>query len=327
MRQSTWTAQGIVIREVEPPPLQPGWVRLKVAACGICGSDLHRYRHPSDAPTPGHEVVGTLVQASQPLADALYAVEPWLACGSCEYCLGGQRQMCRVGTLLGAGVPGGLADFVDAPETEIHAMDSSLTPLVASMAEPLAVVTRAVHRAHLRLDTRVLVLGAGTIGLLVGLLARDSGGRVAIVTRYPHQTRLAQSLGLEPIAEADAQGFAGEFLPDAVFESVGGQAPTAEQAIQAVRPGGRIVVLGLFSEPSPLDVRALVMKEATLTGSKVYGMSEHGHEFAAAVDRLPRYRSELALLQTHQFPLAELPTAFATAADKHTQAIKVTILG
>jgi threonine dehydrogenase-like Zn-dependent dehydrogenase len=68
------------------------------------------------------------------------------------------------------------------------------------------------------------------------------------------------------------------------------------------------------------------MKEATLTGSKVYGMSEHGHEFAAAVERLPRYRSELALLQTHQFPLAELHAAFAAADDKRSQAIKVTVL-
>jgi threonine dehydrogenase-like Zn-dependent dehydrogenase len=326
MRQSQWTEQGIILREVEPPALQPGWARLEVAACGICGSDLHRYRHPTNGGTPGHEVVGTIVQASRPMADTLYAVEPWLACGICEYCLAGQRQLCPRGRLLGVQVAGGLADVVDAPETEIHAMDSTLPPLVASMAEPLAVATRAIHRAALKLDSRVLIIGAGSIGLLLGLLARDSGGRVAIITRHAHQSQIARELELEPVPESEADAFARELQPDVVFESVGGQARTVERAIQAVRPGGRVVVLGLFQAPSQLDARTLVMKEAILTGSKVYGMSDHGHEFAAAVQRVPRYRSELGRLQTHQFPLADLPAAFAAAADKRTQAVKVTVL-
>jgi len=326
MRQSQWTDQGIVLREVEPPSLEPGWVRLKVAACGICGSDLHRYRHPTSGLTPGHEVVGTISQASRHMPDALHAIEPWLACGACELCLAGQRQLCSHGRLLGMSVPGGLADYVDAPETELHAMDHSLTPTVASMVEPLAVATRAIHRAQLKLDSRVLVLGAGTIGLLLGLVARDSGGRVAIVTRHPHQSRIAGELGLEPVSEADAEAFAADLQPDVVFESVGGQARTIEQALQAVRPSGRVVVLGLFSGPSQLDTRALLMKEVILTGSRVYGIGDNGHEFAAAARRVPRYQRELTLLQTHQFPLAELPAAFAAAADKSTRAVKVTVL-
>jgi threonine dehydrogenase-like Zn-dependent dehydrogenase len=223
-------------------------------------------------------------------------------------------------------VPGGLADQVDVPEKEMHQMDGALPPLVASMAEPLAVAARAIHRAELKLDSRVVVIGAGTIGLLVGLLARDSAGPVRIVTRHPHQTVLARQLGLAPVAESEAEALAHDFQPDVIFESVGGTADTVAQAIQVVRPGGRVVVLGLFMAPSQLDMRTLVMKEVLLTGSKVYGMSDHGHEFAAAVQRVPRYTSELALLQTHQFKLADLRTAFSTAADKASGAVKVTVV-
>src|SRR5579883_1743967 len=104
MRQSLWTPNGIVLRDLDPSPLPAGWVRLKVAACGICGSDLHRYRHPGDGGTPGHELVGTVLTAAQPMPDVLYAVEPWLAYGTCDYCLAGQRQHCRSGRLLGAQV-------------------------------------------------------------------------------------------------------------------------------------------------------------------------------------------------------------------------------
>ncbi|MBV8083700.1 MAG: alcohol dehydrogenase catalytic domain-containing protein, partial [Chloroflexi bacterium] len=324
MRQSVWTPAGIILRDIEPPPLQDGWVRLKVAACGICGSDLHRYRHPGDGGTPGHELVGTVLNASTPMPDVLYAVEPWLACGTCDYCLAGQRQHCRSGRLLGATVPGGLADFVDAPAAEVHRLPADVPPLLASMTEPLAVATRAVHRARLLRDSRVLVIGAGAIGLLVGLLARDATGRVAIVTRHEHQAALARKLRLEPATEAEAELFAKDFQPDVVFESVGGEAKTVEQAMQAVRPSGRVVVLGLFSAASQLDTRALIMKELELTGSKVYGLGAHGHEFVAAVALVPRYATELAALQTHQFGLSDIPAAFACAADKSTKAVKVT---
>src|SRR5437667_250514 len=82
-------------------------------------------------------------------------------------------------------------------------LPAGVSPLVASMAERLAVATRAAHRAHLKLDSRVFIIGAGAIGLLVGLLARDSAGRVAIVTRHAHQTASARAMGLEPVAEAE----------------------------------------------------------------------------------------------------------------------------
>jgi threonine dehydrogenase-like Zn-dependent dehydrogenase len=332
MRQSYWAEDGIKLREVEPGPLAEGWVRLNVKACGICGSDLHRLKTPDTAGrwgmgnTPGHELVGTVAESAKPLPDALYAVEPWLACGGCDYCLIGKSEQCRNGKLVGAQVAGGLADFIDVPERNLHPADPSLTAREASLNEPFGICTRTIHLSELKMDSRVLVLGGGTLGQICSVLARDYAGKVAMTARYAHQAAAARKMGIEPLAEADADAFAKDFEPDVVIESVGGHADTIEQAVRVVRPGGRIVVQGLFSHQPPLDARLLVTKEIRLIGSKFFGTSEHGSVFRAASRLLPRYRDEIRTLQTHQFPLSDIKGAFGAAMDKSAQAIKITVM-
>ena len=330
MLQSYWDQGHILLHDVEPGPLKPGWVRLKVAGCGICGSDLHRYRRANGISpgqgTPGHELVGTVMQSESPLADLLYAVEPWVSCRQCDYCLSGQRQFCRSGYLVGVQIAGGLSEFVDVPLESLHPIDPSVATLQASLSEPTAVCTRAIHHAQLQLDNRVLILGGGTLGLLFGLLARDSSAKVAVTTRYPHQAEAAKRMGLQPLTESEVDGWAADNEPDVVIETVGGEADTVNQAMQAARPGGRIVVVGLFSKPLEIDGRALVMKELRLIGSKVMGVGDHESEFRTATNLLPRYREEYKALQTHQFPLDRIGDAFAAAADKTSQSIKVTVL-
>ena len=329
MLQSKWTDDGIELAEVEPGPLAPGHVRLKVAACGICGSDLHSFRHflptrPGD--TPGHEVVGTVLDGPAGLADVLYAVEPHTRCGVCDLCLSGKHHLCNEGALIGTRIPGGMSEFVDAPAYTVHPVDPSVAPLPASFAEPLAVCVRAVTMARLEVDSRVLVIGAGAIGLLAALLARDRCARVAISARYEHQRRAAADLGVEAVAEADLMSWASENGPDVVFETVGGEADTIGQAVKAVRKSGRVIVLGVFTGEVSLNGLLLVVKEVELLGSVLYGPSRRGSDFAAAVSLLPRFQPDLAPLQTHQYPLRAIHQAFDTALDKTTGAIKVTLL-
>ena len=331
MLQSIWTDTGIGLRDVELGPLLPGHVRMRVAACGICGSDLHRYRDTAsqlgrEVP-PGHEFVGTIADAGNAtdLPDELYGVDPWVACGRCDYCLRGMSNSCRSGAILGVHLTGGLAEFVDVPARNLHAQDPSLSPVEASLNEPFAVCARTIHLAGLKLDSRVLIIGGGTLGLICGAIARDFAGRVAITTRYAHQTEAAHKLGIEPVPEAEIQAFARDYEPDVVIESVGGTASTIEMAMSAARTGGKIVVQGLFSKPSTIDANLLIFKELTMTGSKIYGQSLHGPEFAAATRILPRHRDTIRALQTHQFPLSRVEDAFAVANDKAQQPIKVTI--
>jgi threonine dehydrogenase-like Zn-dependent dehydrogenase len=332
MLQSQWTETGIGLHEVEPGPLKPHHVRLRVAACGICGSDLHRYRDTGSNAlgrevTPGHEFVGTIIDSGgASLPDALYGVDPWVACGSCDYCLRGLSEACRSGLLIGVHIPGAFGEFIDVPVRNIHAQDPSLSALEASLNEPFAVCVRTIHLARLKLDSRVLIIGGGTLGLICGALARDTAGRVAMTYRYPHQLEAARQIGIEPVAEGDIDAFARGFEPDVVIESVGGSANTVEQAMNAARTGGLIIIQGLFSKPSSINASLFVFKELRMTGSKIYGQSYHGPEFGVATSVLPRHRDTIRVLQTHQFPLSRLPEAFVAANDKSQRPIKVTVL-
>ena len=328
MRRAHWTEGGIELAEDEPGPLRAGWVRLRVQACGICGTDLHLWRRELPPPVggvPGHEIVGLPIDGKG-LPERLYAVEPRTWCGACDLCVSGSRHLCAHGALLGLGLPGGLADWVDAPREAVHPVDPSVPVESAAIAEPLAVCVRALHRARPEASSRVLVLGAGNIGLLCGLLARDRAAEVAITARHDHQRSAAEQLGLVALDEGAAADWAGERGPDVVIETVGGSADTLEQAVRLCRPAGRVVVLGVFAGPRPIDALALMAKEIELIGSNTYGTGRRGPEFRVAVDLLPRYRRELEPLQTHRFALDAVEDAFACAADKKSGAIKVTVL-
>jgi threonine dehydrogenase-like Zn-dependent dehydrogenase len=328
VRQARWTADGLAVAGVEPPPLPEGFVRVRVHACGICGTDLHLWRRevpPPEGGCPGHEIAGVPVAGPAGLPDRLHAVEPRVWCGRCDLCAAGNRHLCARGGLLGLGLPGGLADLVDAPRASLHPVADSIAPAVAALSEPLAVCVRAIHLARVSLDSRVLVLGAGTIGLLAGLLARDRAAEVAVTARHSHQEEAAKALGIAAIRESDTAAFARERAPDVVIETVGGHADTLDHAIAACRPTGRVIVLGVFAGPRPVDARPLLLKEITVVGSNTYGTTARGAEFRAAVDLLPRHAAELGRLLTHRFPLDRVSDAFACAADKRSRAIKVTV--
>lgn len=331
MRQARWTEKGVAIEEVAPPALAPGWVRLSVAACGICGTDLHLWKRELAAPVgvaPGHEIVGTPLDGPRGLADGAYAVEPIHVCGTCDFCIAGQRQLCPKLEIIGVMRNGGLAEFVDVPEYALHPVHPSVSPLVASLAEPLAVAVRGVSLGRLDDDSRVLVLGAGTIGLLSGLLARDRAraGAVAITARHPQQREAAKRLGLLALAEDEVKPWLRDAAPDVVIETVGGHADTLLDATRWCRAGGRIVVLGIFSKRAEVSAYNLATRELEVVGSNMYGMTRRGPQFRAAVGLLPRYAAELEPLLTHRFPLDRLEDAFRCAGDKTTGAIKVTVI-
>ncbi len=330
MRRALWTADGLSLTDVEPGPVPDGWVRLRVEACGICGSDLHWWHRDTPPPlgtAPGHELAGTVVDGPAGLDDVLYAVSPNVSCGRCAFCLVGRTHLCdgALGRGLGMGADGGLAELVDAPLANLAPVTADDTA-VAALTEPLAVSLRGVSLAAPAADSRVLVLGAGTIGLTAGLLARDRAREVAITTRYPQQADVARALGLTVLAEDEGVAWAKQAGAEIVVETVGGSAATLDDAIKACRKGGTIVMLGAFTIRRPLDLAKLMMKELRLQGSFCYGSTQRGSEYAAAAALTGRHQHELRLLTTHQFPLDDVDRAFEAAGDKASGAIKVTIL-
>jgi threonine dehydrogenase-like Zn-dependent dehydrogenase len=330
MRRAVWTSDGLEVVEQEPATLQAGWVRLNVEACGICGSDLHFWnghlRRPLNT-SPGHELVGTLIDGPGGLADIRYAVSPNVTCGVCEFCTSGRTNLCgRGGPGLGLGRDGGLAETVDAPVGNLAPIPDGVDPITASLTEPLAVAVRGVGMANVGPDTKVLVLGAGTIGLCAALASRDRAAEVAVTARHTHQRAAAERLGVTVLGENEVIEWGKEHRPDVVIESVGGTADTMGDALRVVRRGGRVVILGSFSEPQTIDLQRMMMKEVALLGSFCYGRGDREPEFTTAARLTARWRDELGALTTHQFGLDNVTGAFETAGDKATGAIKVTLL-
>ena len=313
---------------------------MRITACGICGSDLHLLHAGLMVPgiVPGHEFTGVVDALGTGVTGTslgdLVAVEPFRTCGTCPECRSGNVCICRSARLLGVHDPGGLAGYAVAPAERLFPVPAGLAPEIAALAEPLAVVVHALERGALEEGQRVLVLGAGSIGLLTVLAARALGaGEVLISARYPHQAELAEALGADRIlTEEEGEPAALDALGrreriDLVVETVGGQAETLNAAAAAARPGGTISVVGVFLGRVGLDGLPLLLKELTLTWSYCYHHESGDRaDFRRALDLLDRERNAVSALVTRTLPLEEVSAAFALAADKKAGTVKVSLI-
>jgi 2-desacetyl-2-hydroxyethyl bacteriochlorophyllide A dehydrogenase len=330
MRAAYCTApRRIELRDVPDPTPAAGEVLVRVAACGICGSDLHYFTGAAPPPAVclGHEIVGRVASPAEGFAAGEEVViEPLIACGRCDRCRAGQPNLCPRLRILGSMAPGGFAEAVAVPATTLFRLPPGLPIERAMLAEPLAVGVHACHLAAVDPGQRILVLGAGAIGLLVAFAAIQAGGAVTVSARHPHQADAARALGAEVVAaEPDAVRAWSESAPsDVVLETVGGGGTTLDLALEAVRPGGRIVALGKFTEPIVLPPLRFLMKEPHLTSSMTYCRRGPRPDIATALSLLAAHPL-LGSLVTHSVPLADAARGFALAADKRSGAVKVAV--
>jgi threonine dehydrogenase-like Zn-dependent dehydrogenase len=329
----------LAIESVPIPEPRSGEVRVRVSACGICGSDLHLCHGGLMAPglIPGHEIAG-VVDAVGPGVNRIsegehVAVEPFRSCGECEECWSGRDPVCRSAQLLGIQANGGLAEYVVASERRMFPTPADLGPELTALAEPLAVSIHGLRRGGYRKGSRVLILGAGSIGLLGLFAARAMGaGEIWISARHPHQAELARRLGATRVlteAEASRENLdrLGRRDPiDLVLETVGGSADTLGDGAAAVRPGGAVAVLGFFLGAVELDTLPLLMKEVSLVWSYCYHHGEDGSDFSDAIAFLSRERELASLLTSASVPLDDIERAFALASQKTEGIIKVSVI-
>jgi threonine dehydrogenase-like Zn-dependent dehydrogenase len=173
-----------------------------------------------------------------------------------------------------------------------------------------------------------VVIGAGTIGLLSILAAKQAGASEVLITaRHPHQQELARALGADRVfANADALlADVGDQHADVVIETVGGETQTIAEAVQIARSGGRIAVLGVFSGSPQLPGMPFFLKELTLAASNCYSREANLTDFRLGADLATHHSALVRPLVTHVYALDEVAQAFATAEDKTTKSIKVQI--
>jgi len=341
MRAAVAQASGeLRIETLERPAPRENEVRVRVEACGLCGSDLHFYGGRLLAPgqIPGHEIVGRIEArgpgVSDPIEGARIAVEPVRGCGSCTPCRDGRANVCRAFRLHGLNLPGGFAEAVVVRADRCFPVAADVDPAVAAMAEPLAVSIHGLERGGFEGGQRVLILGAGSIGLVTAIVARAMGaGEIWISARHAGQAELAKQLGAHHVlAESDASPQALDALGrekdfDLVVETVGSSADTLRSAGAAVRPGGAISVLGVFMGAVQVEPTPLLLKEATLAWSNCYQHSAQAPaDFAVAAGLVDTERERLSLLTTHRIALDRIDQAYRIAGDKRSGSVKVSVL-
>ena len=335
-------ARDIRIEPYRQPELHPGMVLLRSRRVGICGTDLHYYEHGYNATfVPdrpfilGHELTGEVVAVAADVQGLTpgqrVAVNPARSCGFCDYCKGGQINLCRKTIMLGSAsttppTDGALAEFLTVRADQCHLLPEDMDDGAGAMMEPLSVALHAVKRAGTISGKRVLVTGAGTIGLLVAMAARAFGAvPVAVSDLVSERRAKARELGVDVALDPTAREVHDQVREltdlgfDVVFEASG--APSALRAsFDLVRPGGTIVQIGTVGTADiPIPVNQLMVKEINFRGSMRYGDT-----FDEAIRLVAAGRIKVQPFINHVFALDDSAKALQFAADRSV-ALKVQI--
>lgn len=330
----------VVVEERALGDVGAGEIVVRVELCGICGSDVQVYRgERPDVALPrvlGHEFTGTVVamqgrRQGLRLGDRV-VVDADVPCGSCKYCEGGKWNVCPGRQTIGFALDGALAEYVVVPRSaKVYRVPERMTREQAVLVQPLSVGAHAVfERGVISRGERVLVLGAGAIGLGVAVMCKVAGARVLVADLVERRLRLAAELGADRTLEVgqgkldDAvRDFSEGEGVDKVFECVGGgQDATLEDAIRAARPGGTVVVVGSFTWPRvSFPGRSFKDKEIELRGARGQG---RGTELCLELFR----RGVLVGVErmiSHRYALSRIEEAFACAEEPGAGAVKVVV--
>ena len=275
MKAVLFQGEKVTVVEKPLPPAGRDEALIRTAMAGICSTDRKLLAGYHDfAGIPGHEFVGTVVRApARPeLVGRRVIADINCGCGICTWCLAGDPRHCPERTTLGIrGRDGAFAEYLSMPLRNLHLMDESLATEEAVFAEPLAAALEVGQQVHLKSRDRVVVLGDGTLGILIALSLRLACPRLLLCGRYPEKLRVAEAQGVETRllepggAPADICRELGYF--GAVVEATG-QADGLALAIELARPEGTVVVKTTSHEPSAISVARIVVKELTIIGSR-----------------------------------------------------------
>lgn len=324
----------IEMRTVVDSPLPHDGLVLQVMACGVCGSDLRRWRQGpvsgAGDQIPGHEVSGVVLAVGPEVkrfrvGDRL-ALAPDVHCGHCFYCRRGRYNLCDDLRIVGItpGYPGGFADrmTITGEVLErgiVHRLPDGLSFVEGALAEPLSSVLAAHHMTATSLGDRVVVIGAGPIGCLHIAVAKRRGAQVLIAQRSAPRRALAARFHPDVIVDPVEQD-----LVDAVKAWTGGLgadiaicanpvASTQEQAVRLVRKGGQVVLFGGLPRSNPmttLDGNLIHYGEISVFGAFSYHPSMHELALKMMAERIVVTDD----IVTHFYELGRTPDAFLTAS-------------
>lgn len=336
----------ILLERGEVPRPAPGEALVRTLLAGICGSDLHALEgHHPFVPLPyrpGHEILGVVEELGGEADDAPSAgpaasfgpervhggdrvvVEPTIYCGRCKQCRRGAINLCEELAFFGCVYPtGGMADRFTLQTDRLHVVPAVMPDEQAVLIEPLSTAVHAVRLVSGAADgadpdlsgRTVVVLGAGTIGLLVLQVARWAGAaRIVVTDLLPDKRRRALAFDADAVVDAGQGDVVEKVLAelgesaDVVFDCVSNQS-TVEQALTMALKGGTVVIIGVPENPVSIDLALLQDRQVRIQGSAIY-LPE---DFATSIRLLAEGRVSVEDIVTLILPLEEVETAFAAA--------------
>jgi threonine dehydrogenase-like Zn-dependent dehydrogenase len=283
---------------------------IRVAAAGICGTDLELLRGYADFDgIPGHEFVGVVEAAPDPDRHWIgrrVVGEITVGCGRCAGCRAAGSGHCDVRTVIGIrGRNGAFAEYLSLPASNLHAVPAELDDTTAVFVEPTAAACRVVEQVRVDAETRAAVVGAGRLGLLIAQVLREHRAPPVVVGRGERGRSIAETLGFETVASTQAPSLARRF--DLVVDA-SGNADGFALARRLVRPRGTLVVKSTFHGETPVRMSELVVDEITVIGSRC-------GPFDRAIELLAARRVDVEPLLAHSYRLEEFRQAFDRARD------------
>jgi L-iditol 2-dehydrogenase len=308
------------IQDCPEPEISPDEVLVKVAACGICGSDVHGMDGSSGRRLPplimGHEAAGVIARLGKnvtgwSVGDRV-TFDSVIPCRQCWFCRHGRVHLCENRRVPGVSCSefqcqGALAEYVALPHHILYRLPDGLSFRHAALVEPLAIAMHAVSRLHLSLDDTAVVVGAGVIGLLAAQVLRAAGcGQIIAADLDQRRLDLACKLGADQGLQSDATDVRAEVMrqtdnrgADLSVEAVG-IAPTVQLAAGCLRRGGQLALVGILAPRVEFPVQDIVTRELTITGS--YCSCE---DYPACLDLMARGTIQVEPLISAVAPLAE----------------------
>lgn len=315
-------------------PLESDEVLLRIRACGVCGTDLHIVEGSSRSTSPvvlGHEFVGivedTGTNVTSIASGDLVAVDPNISCGDCFYCRRGLVHLCEHLTAYGVDRDGGMAEKCIVRARQLYRLPAHLKPNVGAFIEPVSCCVHGIDRAGIQLGDAVVLLGGGTIGLILLQLALSAGAGQAIVVEPNEAKRtIARELGANPVLDPKTEKVVDAIKDltgvgaDVVFECAG-TIDTARQSLHVVRKGGRVVFFGVcpVGHTIHLEPNLVYSRELTIAGSYV-----NPYTFSRAINLLLQEKVRVDRFSMEEFPLEAVHDAFVSLRNGH--AVKILIV-
>ncbi|WP_368185353.1 zinc-binding dehydrogenase [Aestuariibius sp. HNIBRBA575] len=319
-----------VEKTVSPPP-KAGEVAVRIAYCGICGTDMHVFHGNMDARVGlnrivGHEMSGIVERVGADVdgfsVGQNVVVRPLEHCGECPACVAGHTHICHKLKFLGLDTDGAMQEIWNVPAHVLHQLPADMRLDHAALIEPVAVACHDVRRAALKKGEDVVVIGGGPIGVLVAMVARDSGGNVVISEVNPHRLAIAETLGFDTVNPKDTD------LVEAINQRTGGKGADVVFEVSGTQPGvdamtavaatrARIVMVAIHATKPQIDLFQFFWRELDLMGARVY----EPQDYDKAIEIIASGGVDADTVITDISPLSDIQAAFE-ALDSSPTAMK-----